>query len=154
MRLMRWPLILLLPPLFALPMGCELEPEVGPPLTERCSNDDSDPARDTSFARDVQPLILRSAGGCVLCHDPSGSNPLGVELGGLDLRTYESLREGGAQSGASIVVPGRPCESDLYLKLSPSPRFGSRMPFDGPPFFTATELQLVSDWIAEGAKND
>jgi len=28
------------------------------------------------------------------------------------------------------------------------------MPFNGPPYFTAEEIQLVRDWIAEGAQNN
>lgn len=134
--------------------ACDVVPEVGPPIVERCSDEDSDPNRDVSFARDIQPLLFRSNGGCALCHDPSGTNPLGVQLGGLDLTTYAGLRRGGSTSGANVVVAGKPCASDLYLKLTPGPRFGSRMPLDGPPFFTAGELQLVSDWIAEGAQDD
>jgi len=134
--------------------GCELEPEVGPAAVERCSNEDSDPDVDVSFVRDVQPLFFRVNGGCAMCHDPGSSNPLGVQLGGLDLSTYASLMRGGTSSGASIVIKGEPCGSDLYLKLTPAPRFGSRMPLDGPPFFNAEELRLVSDWIAEGAQDD
>lgn len=134
--------------------GCDLEPEVGPSVVERCSNVDSDPDLDVSFARDIQPLFSRLNGGCAACHDPDASNPLGVKLGGLDLRTYDSLMRGGVTTASSIVVAGKPCESDLYLKLTAGPRFGSRMPLDGPPFFSIVELALVSDWIAEGGDDD
>lgn len=134
--------------------ACDIEPDVGPPTVERCSNEDSDPDDDVSFVRDVQPFFFRVNGGCAMCHDPGASNPLGVQLGGLDLSTYGSLMRGGNSSGASIVVKGKPCESDLYLKLTPGPPFGSRMPLDGPPFLTADELQVISDWIAEGAQDD
>lgn len=142
------------PAFLVLASACELDPEVGSAVIERCSNVDSDPDSDVSFVRDVQPLFFRVNGGCAMCHDPGSSNPLGVQLGGLDLSTYESLMRGGTSSGASIVVSGEPCNSDLYLKLTPAPRFGSRMPLDGPPFFNSEELRLVSDWIAEGAQDD
>ena len=134
--------------------ACDVAPEVGAPIAERCSNEDSDRNTDVSFTRDIQPLLFRANGGCAQCHDPSGSNPVGVQLGGLDLTTFGALRRGGNVSGSNIVVPGEPCNSDLYLKVTAGPRFGSRMPLDGPPFFSEDELELLSDWIAEGADND
>jgi hypothetical protein len=76
---------------------------------------------------------------------------LGRVTSGLDLSSYASMRRGGMNSGTNVIIPMKPCESILPGKLSPTPPFGSRMPFNGPPYFTATELQLVRDWIAEGA---
>jgi hypothetical protein len=108
-----------------------------------CSNADSDPSVAVSFAHDVRPLMFRSPGGCN-CH-------LNRTTSGLDLTTYEALRRGGLNSGAHIVIPGEPCTSILLLKLSRTPPFGSRMPFNGPPYLSATEVQVVHDWIAEGA---
>jgi len=134
--------------------ACDLEPDVGPPLTDRCTNADSDPARAVSYAADIRPLLFREVAGCTPCHDPAQDGALGVQLGGLDLSTHQSLFRGGFNSAGNIVVPGRPCESALFLKVSPGPPFGSRMPFDGPPFFTAPELRTLHDWIAEGAKEN
>jgi len=135
-------------------LACDIAPEVGPATVERCSNGDSEPDTDVSFAREIQPIFFRANGGCAQCHDPNGSNPVGVQLGGLDLSTYEALRRGGSQSASNIIVPGEPCNSDLYLKVTAGPRFGSRMPLDGPPFLGEDDLRLLSDWIAEGAEND
>lgn len=135
--------------------GCELEPDVGPAFADRCTNADSDPAKSVSYTDDIVPLFFRDAAGCTPCHDPSQNDgALGVQLGGLDLSTYQSLLRGGFNSTGSIVVPGRPCESVLFLKVSPGQPFGSRMPFNGPPFLTAPELRNVHDWIAEGAKEN
>ncbi len=138
--------------------GCfgPLEPDVGDPQRQRCLTEDSDPSTDVSFSRDIlEGLVQRrtSGPGCG-CHLPSAPRPIGFELGGLDLSSYDGLRRGGASSGASIVVPGQPCDSVLVLKLSEGQPFGSRMPFDGPPYLTDEELRLVSDWIAEGAHDD
>jgi hypothetical protein len=109
-----------------------------------CTDRDSDLAVAVSFAGDVRPLMLRSPGGCSPCH-------LGRVTSGLDLSSYESMRRGGLNSGKGIIIPGQPCESILPQKLSRTPPFGSRMPFNGPPYFSVTEVQLVRDWIAEGA---
>ena len=133
--------------------GClgPLEPDVGPPIHEICSDDDSDPTTDVSYVDDVLPLFVRTSGGCIQCHLPSGSTPVGITVGGLDLSSYDSMREGGVQGGSDNVINGQPCDSVLYEKLSAAPPFGSRMPLDGPAFFEPDELMLVHDWIAEGA---
>ena len=138
-----------------LTAGCEyFEPDVGPPLVERCTNEDSNPEVDVSFNDDVLEALIRASETCVPCHDPEGDNNLGFEIGGLDLTTYEGLMKGGANSAESIVTPGRPCDSVLVQKLSAGPPSGSRMPFDGPPFLALEKIRRVQDWIAEGAENN
>jgi hypothetical protein len=114
--------------------------EVGGP----CS--DSDPEVYVSFAEDVRPLTFKAMGGCG-CHSSSASS-------GFNLGTYDRLRRGGLNSGQEIVVPGNPCDSILVQKLGLAPPFGSRMPYNGPPFFTAEEMTVIKDWIAEGARNN
>ena len=108
-----------------------------------CTNADSDTSVDVSFSKDVRPLMWRTPGGCN-CH-------LQRVTSGLDLSSYASMRRGGLNSGTRIIIAGQPCDSILPMKLSRTPPFGSRMPFNGPPYFTDAELQLVRDWIAEGA---
>jgi hypothetical protein len=145
--------------LAALLGGCvaleELEPDVGPPLAGACEPADSDPDVDVSFARDLRPLFGRERGmaGCS-CHTPTNGNPSGIALGGLDLGSVDSLMRGGFNSGSAIVIAGDPCASVLVDKLAGTPSFGSRMPLDGPPFLSDAELQLVRDWIAEGAEDN
>ena len=104
---------------------------------------DSDPEVAVSLALDVRPLMYRSPGGCS-CHASSTTS-------GFNLGSYQRLLLGGFNSGTSIIVPGAPCDSVLVQKLGPTPPFGSRMPFNGPPYFTPEEIALVMDWIAEGA---
>ena len=145
---------LLLGALLALAPACDLEPDVGPATQARCINGDTDPGHDVSYARDIEPMFERTLGGCAKCHDPRAANPVGFTLGGLDLTSYDALLAGGARSGADIVVAGAPCASVLYLKVSAGPPFGERMPRDGPPFLLPDELDLVHDWIAEGARNN
>ncbi len=144
-------LALLLPTLGASACG-DLAPEVGPLHEIPCVDADSDPERSLAYDADLRlPLFARSPGGCLACHDPGAASPLGVTVGGLDLSTYAGLRRGGATAGADVVVPGQPCTSALVRKLGPAPPFGSRMPLNGPPFFSPAEMQRVTDWVAEGA---
>lgn len=137
--------------------GCldVLEPDVGPPVRELCRNEDSDPAEDVSFAIDIVAGIFSpQAADCHKCHTPDGETPLGLEIGGLDLTDHASLMVGGTVSRADIVIPGRPCDSVLWQKVTAGPPFGGRMPLSGPPFLSPEQIRLIRDWIAEGARDN
>ena len=131
-------------------IACELAPEVGPPLTERCVSEDSDTEASVDF--DVQIHVGIIMPQCLPCHDPAGEDNTGFLVSGLDLTSVEGLRRGGSTVGADIVRPGDHCESGIIKKVSSGPPFGNRMPFDGPPFLDPTQLRLLADWIAEGAE--
>jgi hypothetical protein len=139
--------------------GClvdTLAPDVGEPRAGLCEPVDSDPGKNVSWENDLMPLIKRPNGnaGCS-CHLPTNPRTSGIEIGGLDLSTYEKTMRGGKQAPAGkIVVPGDPCQSVLLTKVTPAPPFGGRMPSDGPPYFTPAEQALLSDWIAEGAHDN
>ncbi len=116
-------------------------------------------AATVSFARDIRPMIKRSASdpdskGCYPCHDGKAAKHVGVDLGGLDLSTLGKLREGGGTSGKNIVKPGDPGGSALVQKLKGTYPFGTRMPKSGPPFWGDGEIAIVEQWIAEGAQGD
>ncbi len=126
--------------------GCGLyySPDVGGlQAGAACDNTDSDPTTSVSFANDVHPLMTRAMGGCS-CH-------LGRQTSGLDLSSYESLRRGGLNSGTKIVIAGDPCHSILPQKVDYPAPFGSRMPLNGPPYLDDSQIQLIRDWIVEGA---
>ncbi len=135
----------------AIATGCsEFEPAVGALQADSCSDTAIAPSTQVSYAADVVPIFEKH---CYECHAPA-PGAIGVEIGGLDLTSYQSLRAGGTVSGANIVIDGSPCESVLYQKVSPGPPFGNRMPLDGPPYLDAADLQTIHDWIAEGALDD
>ena len=92
----------------------------------------------TSFQNDVLPILAQR---CALagCHVAGG--PLGV-----DLRTYASVLQGG-QRGA-IVVAGDAAGSEIVNQISTG-----RMPPGGPPL-DAAQVQLITDWINDGAQNN
>jgi mono/diheme cytochrome c family protein len=134
--------------------GCfaKLEPDVGPLAHAPCSNADSDPAHEVSYADDLLPLFKEYH--CASCHTPGGKTPIGIVVGGLDLTSYNSLRAGGARSMAGIVVAGDACSSVLLQKLEAGPPFGARMPLDGPEYLEDEDLELFADWIIEGARDN
>ena len=142
------------PRLRSVTAGCALAPDVGPLLPSACSDADGQPGSTVSFAAQIRPILDRPMAGCS-CHLPAAGEPgTATQQSGLSLGSYASLREGGTNSGPQIVIAGQPCASILYQKVSDAPPFGSRMPLSGPPFLTSDELQLLHDWIAEGAANN
>ena len=148
--------------LFALGSGgllvascSDLAPLVGKPSPP--AQTETAAAGSVSFARDIRPLMNRSVDdpsgrGCKACHDPSASVHIGTDLGGLDFTTLRSLREGGGTSGRNVIIAGKPDDSALVQKLRGTYPYGTHMPKNGPPFWSKAEIQLVVDWIAQGAK--
>lgn len=109
-----------------------------------------------SFTRDIRPIFDRRSGdprgpGCASCHYRSAGDPIGIQRGGLDLTTLGAARMGGATSRMTIIVAGRPDDSAIVQKLKGTYFTGKRMPFDGPPYLQDAEIQIVADWIAQGA---
>lgn len=143
--------------------GClsQLAPAVGPEqapsdgaislvdVSATC-NTDSDPTRTVSFSADLMSgVFLR--GKCLSCHTGGGE---GVQQSGFNLGSYTTLRAGGNHSGTNIVINFAPCSSILVLKIDTTPPFGKRMPYNGPPYLSSADIQLVRDWIAEGARDN
>ena len=108
----------------------------------------------------IQPLFDAH---CVRCHAPGGIGYLqtgGSTQNGLDLTAGNSF---GALVGQPTfedpntrprwrVLPAEPDSSYLIQKISAgSPKFGQRMPLDGPLFLSASDIQLVRSWIEDGA---
>jgi hypothetical protein len=137
--------------------GCvnEIAPEIGPLRAGVCKPVDSDPDHDVSFKDDVLTLFMRMPGqaGCS-CHISSSRRTGGIDATGLVLDSYATLMRGGTNSHDTIVVEGNPCASLIVQKVSTAPPTGARMPSDGPPYLTPPEIDLLSDWITEGAHDN
>ncbi|MDE0297681.1 MAG: hypothetical protein OXN17_03550 [Candidatus Poribacteria bacterium] len=97
-----------------------------------------DTGSGVSFQSEVLPILTQR---CALsgCHVAGGPR-------GIDLRTYESVLQGG-QRGA-IVVAGNAAGSELVNQI-----VTGNMPPGGPPLDDA-QVQLISDWINDGAENN
>jgi hypothetical protein len=123
------------------------EPDAGPP-DNGCATKDSNPNKSVSFSNEVW-MILEGCG----CHNSADSDPFAILESGLTIDGYSSLRKGGDNTHAQIIVDGNPCKSLMVEKLGESPSFGDRMPQDG-PYLSEQQRQLISDWIAEGARDN
>ena len=104
-----------------------------------------------SFAADVQPIFSRSCA-------KSGCHAGAVLQQGLSLESGKSyallVRVASTEDPAlKRVEPGRSDLSYLVKKLEGS-GLGARMPADGPPFLPDAEVQLIKDWIDQGAPNN
>ncbi len=91
-----------------------------------------------SSAQDA-PAIISTY--CLGCHASQ------VKMGGLALDTQEGIDKGG--NHGTIVVPGKPEESRLYLMVSGKAK--PSMPADGRSL-AAGEIEAIRKWIESGAK--
>ena len=70
-------------------------------------------------------------------------------------QSYLSIVDGASSQGMPLVDPGDPGNSYLFLKIAGTDGIvGGRMPFGGPPFLTAGQIDAVEAWIERGAPND
>ena len=131
--------------------ACSLvDPEVGDRLLA-CSDVPVE-TRPIDFKTEIRPLLDGArppTKGCKNCHYPGVGTQEGFLETGFDAHAFKTLRNGGRFSGTNILVPGKPCSSIIVQKLRGSAP-GPRMPKDG-PFWGPKEIQLVMDWIAQGA---
>jgi hypothetical protein len=91
-----------------------------------------------SFNADIMP-ILENRCAIAKCHVVDGPHDI-------DLRTYDSLIKGGDEG--AIVIAGDARESEMVEETAEG-----KMPPEGPPL-DAAQIQLIIDWINEGAKNN
>ena len=92
------------------------------------------------YATDIQPIFTAN---CISCH--GGAN-------GLHLDSYANVMAGNSNNGPVITV-GNAGNSILVQKISGTATFGDRMPTGNSSYFDShqDELQLIKDWIDEGA---
>jgi hypothetical protein len=103
-------------------------------------------AEDTSlvsFKSDVMPVLQYR---CLECHRADGP---GVAYSGLNLESYEGLMKG--TRFGPIVVPGNAMVSNLNVLVEG--RAGIRMPHNRKRL-TPCEIQVLRNWVNQGAKNN
>ena len=93
-----------------------------------------------SAFRDRVATLL--AAKCGACHGTEGAES------GFRIDDRDKAIAGG-DSGATGIVPGKPEESELFVRISTADK-ESRMPADGEPL-SADEQALLKGWIAAGA---
>ena len=105
------------------------------PATEAAAA--TQPAADgatVSFATDILPLIESR---CIGCHGGDRTEE------GLDLKTHASIMAG--SSNGPVIVPGDAANSLLVEMVATQ-----KMPKRGPKL-TPPQVQLITDWVNQGA---
>ncbi|WP_342245490.1 c-type cytochrome domain-containing protein [Pseudomonas sp. OTU5201] len=91
----------------------------------------------------VAPIF---ASRCVKCHSPYGL--MGSAPEGLLLNAYSAILD---RHERVRVVPGAAGASELVRRIRGQSQ--PQMPYDGPPFLSDEEIQLIVDWIDQGARD-
>ena len=97
-------------------------------------------SQNVSFKSEVVPILNKY--GCAGCHGGSG---------GLYVQGVSQLLQGGIHGPA--VAAGNADGSLLVRKLSSGPPFGDRMP-QGGPYLPDSTLNIIREWINQGAKDN
>ena len=97
------------------------------------------------YANEIQPIFNADKANCIMCHSGSGSN-------NLNLTSYDNLMDGNSDNGP-VVTADDADNSILIQKILGTASFGDQMPPNDPTYFDShqDELQLIKDWINEGA---
>jgi len=97
---------------------------------------------------------------CANCHNPSGAAAIGVTMNLTSATNcYNSWVNVSAEvldcsASATIrVVPGDAADSELWQRLDASSLCAARMPYDGPPYMSQSEVDQFKAWINNGAQS-
>lgn len=99
-----------------------------------------------SYTDDVAPLLNQK---CVSCHGPGGSQQ------STPLNSFTNVVNGTSRRGyqpSRFVTAGLPGSSLLLAKVIGTASGGGIMPPSGSGFIAPAEVQLVSEWIQQGAR--
>ncbi len=102
----------------------------------------SSSAGEIDFNRDIRPLISNQ---CLICHGPDEEE----RKAGLRLDTQAGSRAD--LGGYFAIVPGKPEESELLHRLITEDEDDRMPPPEVGPGLSSAEVDLVRQWIAEGA---
>jgi len=99
--------------------------------------------QEIDFNRQIRPLLSDN---CFKCHGPDQ----GKRKADLRLDTEQGLRA--ELDGQQLVTPGKPEESELYLRLVHEDEDERMPPQKTRLKLSSSEIELVKKWIAQGAK--
>ena len=95
-------------------------------------------AKGLKFSEEIAPIL---AGNCTRCHNAQ------QKRGGLDLSTFQKMMGGSAKR--KVIVPGKPDESELVLRIS-NLSDGPKMP-PGQVNLAPETIAKIEEWIKAGA---
>src|SRR5579859_7738395 len=109
----------------------------------RAQGEDQPRRSPVEFNRDIRPILSNT---CFVCHGPDNN------LRKAKLRLDQEKDVLKNRDGYSIIVPGKPDKSELYLRIS-DPDVKKRMPPAKHHIqLTKAQIELIRRWIEEGGK--
>lgn len=113
------------------------------PLNALPDEDSNAPAAaQISYDKQIRPIFQAR---CQGCHQPAKAG------GGYVMTAFDRLLKGG-ETGEPAIVPGHPEESHLVEVITPHEGV-AEMPQNKPPL-ADSEIELIRQWIAQGAVDD
>lgn len=103
------------------------------------------PAADISFSRDIRPILSDL---CFQCHGPDSAARQA------DLRLDQAIDVDQVRGGHAVLEPGDAAGSELMRRLLESDPDLVMPPVDAPRRPTETQIQLLQEWIRQGAVYD
>lgn len=97
-----------------------------------------------SYFKQVRPVFQAN---CQGCHQPAKQG------GDYVMTVFASLLKGG-ESGTAAITPGDPTKSELISQITPGADGKAAMPKGKEKPLSKIEIELISRWISEGAKDD
>lgn len=103
------------------------------------------PPDKIEFNRHIRPILSAN---CLTCHGP--------DAGGRKADLRLDLAEGGAlaesEKGTIAIVPGKPDESELYVRITSDKRRKHMPPAKTGKELTKEQIELLRRWIEQGAE--
>ena len=129
--------------LLALAMLCTLRSCAGDETKkDQAGSAQAKTAQTVSYDKQIRPILQAH---CQGCHQPAKAG------GGYVMTSFDRMLKGG-ESDEPAIVPAKPDESQLVEMITPHDG-KAEMPQDKPPL-AAGEIELITRWIAQGAKDD
>ena len=108
------------------------------------SSEESESTQTTvDYNLDVRPIL---ADNCFACHGPD------AKTREANLRLDTKAGAFSEPSGYPVIVPGKPEESELYLRIASNDDFYRMPPADFNKTLTPAQIDTITQWIREGAK--
>jgi hypothetical protein len=111
-----------------------------------CNGDTPPAPPEVSFSKQIIPILQNH---CLECHVPGKP---GEVASGLDLSTYDGLMKG--TKYGPVITPGKSVSSTLIILVEGRADPSINMPHGDRAPLRDEQIQLLRQWINQGAKNN
>src|SRR5579863_2448818 len=95
------------------------------------------------FNRDIRPILSNN---CYACHGPDNG------LRKAKLRLDRDQDAQGVRGGSSVLVPGKPADSELWKRITSAEASEHMPPKKSNKELTKAQIELLGRWIEQGGK--